>query len=73
MVKAAKDVHVSPGGEKVTWGRVRMRREDSRAHSCFYFIDYDLGGDNALFKSTLVPGRPELVESDIENNAGNSI
>ena len=52
---------------------VRKSREDSRAHSCFYFIDYGLGGDNSLFKSTLVPGRPELVESDIENNAGNSI
>ena len=54
-------------------GRVRMCREDSRAHSCFDFIDYGLGGDNPLLKSALVPGRPELVESDIENNAGDSI
>ena len=49
-----------------------MRREDSRAHSCFDFIDYGLGGDNSLFKSMEVPGCPELIESDIEKNVGKS-
>ena len=55
------------------WGRIRMRCKDARAHSCFDFIDYSLGGDNSLFKSTEVPGRPELIESDIEKNVGNRI
>lgn len=50
-----------------------MRRDDSCAHSCFDFIDDGVGGGNLLFESTEVPGCPELVESDIEKNAGNSI
>ena len=47
-------------------------RDDSRALLCFDFIDYGLGGDNSLFKSMEVPGRPELIESDIEKNVGDS-
>ena len=50
-----------------------MRREDSRVHSCFYFIDYGLGGDNSLFKSMEVPGCPELIESDVEKECGRQL
>ena len=43
-----------------------MRRGDSRAHSCFDFIDDGLGGGDLLFQSATVPRRPELVKSNVK-------
>ena len=62
---------MGPSVGKVQRGVVGMRCGDTRAHPCFNFIDYSLGGRTLLFQSTKVPRRPDLVKSDIKQKPRN--
>ena len=64
---------MGPSVGKFPRGVVGMRRGETRAHPCFYFIDDSLGGGNLLFESAKVPRRPELIKSDVKQKTRNKV
>ena len=64
---------MGPSVGKFPRGVVGMRRGNTRAHPCFYFIDDALGGRGLLFESAKVPRRSELVKSNVKMNTRNEI